>query len=105
MSPDPIRPHRIRRSPAEAASLVADWRASGLNKQAFCRERGILRSTLLSCLTRIEPAAAPVGFVELRPRREPADRLRLEIDGCLAVTGLDVAAAAALIAALRSDRR
>ena len=103
MASDPLPRVRKRRSADEAAALVADWRSSGLTKQAFCRERGLLRSTLVSCLSRV--TAAPAGFVEVRPRREPVVGVQLEIEGGLRVTGLDVTTAAALIGALRAVSR
>lgn len=51
--PTPTAPRRRRtRTLAEAKSLVARWRASGLTQQAFCESEQILRSTLDSCRRR-----------------------------------------------------
>jgi hypothetical protein len=37
---------RRRRSQAEAAALVAEFEASGLMRQEFCRQRGLAIGTL-----------------------------------------------------------
>jgi hypothetical protein len=37
---------RRRRSPAEAESLVAEFEASGLLREAFCQQRGLAVGTL-----------------------------------------------------------
>jgi hypothetical protein len=37
---------RRRRSPAEAEALVAEFEASGLLREAFCRQRGLAVGTL-----------------------------------------------------------
>ncbi len=102
----PIR----RRTAAEAIALVEEWRSSGLNKNAFCEQRGVLRSALISCLSRAAPVeaypAAPDGFIEVRPSpSRTCAGLTLEIEGGLRVTGLDVATAAGLVSALRAVRR
>ena len=99
---------RVRRSAEEAAALVADWRASGLNKEKFSRQRGILRSALMSCVERVlaRESASPSGFIEVRP---PASTtwagLSLEFGPCLRLTGLDVTTAASLVSALMTVRR
>lgn len=101
-------PIRVRRSAEEAAALVADWRASGLNKEEFSRQRGILRSALMSCLDRVlaRESASPSGFIEVRPPASTASGgLSLEIGAGLRLTGLDVAMAAALVTALMPVRR
>ncbi len=97
---------RTHRTAVEAAALVAEWRASGLNKQSFARQSGVLRSTLNSCLKRVDQgASAPAGFVEVRPARiQSTGDLTLEL-GELRVIGLDVGTAAALVVALRSVAR
>ncbi len=102
----PIR----RRTAAEAIALVEEWRSSGLNKKAFCEQRGILRSALMSCLDRVASVewcpAAPDGFIEVRPSpSRTCVGLTLEIEGGLRVTGLDVATAAGLVSALRAVSR
>jgi hypothetical protein len=96
-----------RRSREEASALVSDWRASGLKQAAFCQQRDIPRSALVSCLGRVSRSEssppAPTGFIEVRRQSPPcAAVMTLEIDGGLRMTGLDVSTAAALITALRS---
>jgi transposase-like protein len=46
MSEEQLRVARRRRTPAEAAQLVAEYQASQLSKREFCRERGVAVSTL-----------------------------------------------------------
>ncbi|MBA3591900.1 MAG: hypothetical protein H0W48_14750 [Methylibium sp.] len=102
-------PLRLRRSPAEAAALVADWRASGLNKEEFSRQRGILRSALTSCLDRVlaRESASPTGFIEVCPPASvnAGGGLSLEIGECLRLTGIDVSTAVTLVSALMRVRR
>ncbi len=105
-----ITPPIRRRTAAEAIALVEEWRSSGLNKKAFCEQRGILRSALMSCLDRVAPVApypaGPNGFIEVRPSpSRTCVGLTLEIEGGLRVIGLDVATVAGLVAALRTVRR
>ncbi len=108
ISHPPSSPVRVRRSAEEASALVADWRASGLNKEEFSRQRGILRSALTSCLDRVltRESASPSGFIEVRPPSAVAvGGLTLEFGGGLRLTGLDVVTAAALVSALLPVRR
>jgi len=102
-------PARRRRSTEEAIALVGEWRSSGLNKDAFCRERGVLRSSLLSCLQRVAThesrSLAPQGFVEVRPSASALMCLALEFAGGMRVVGLDVPMAVALVTALRTARQ
>jgi len=102
-----VRPPRRHRSAEEAAALVADWQASGQNKEAFCRHRGIVRSTLSSCLLRVTGggrASAPAGFVERLPPSDPVG-LSLDVGGGMRLIGLDLASAITLVTALRQVRR
>ncbi len=46
MSEEQVSAAPRRRSPAEAAQLVAEYEASGLSKAQFCRTRGVALSTL-----------------------------------------------------------
>ena len=63
------RPRRVR-TLSEARDLVAAWKASGQNKEAWCRSQGILRSALFSCLYRVEESSpSPTGFIEVKPAR------------------------------------
>lgn len=102
-------PARRRRSTEEAIALVGAWRSSGLNKDAFCRERGVLRSSLLSCLQRVAThesrSLVPTGFVEVRPSPSVLPCLALELEGGMRVVGLDVPMAVALVTALRTVSR
>ena len=106
------KPRRIR-SIAEARELVAAWKASGQNKEAWCRTQGILRSALLSCLYRVEALDRPPeksGFIEVRPAAAPAEHgappssLVLELGSDLRLLGLDNAGAIAVLRALRQER-
>ena len=46
MSEDQVGKGRRRRSWAEAAQLVTEFEAGGLGREEFCRERGLVSSTL-----------------------------------------------------------
>ena len=96
---------RRHRTATQAITLVGSWRSSGQTKAAFCRERGIAPSALLSCLRRVTRyetgSPAPTGFIEVQPLR-PESGMSLEIAGGLRVTGLDIQTAAALVTALRA---
>ena len=46
MSEEQVRTTRRRRSWAEAEQLVTEFEASGLGREEFCRERGLVSSTL-----------------------------------------------------------
>lgn len=111
------RPPRRVRTLAEARDLVAAWKASGLNKEAWCRSQGVLRSALLSWLSRVEThgvASEPAGFIELRPVAEapgtaatgPASPgpIILELGSGMRVLGMDVAQIVDLVSALRQER-
>ncbi len=103
-------PTRRHRTAAEAIALVEEWHSSGLHKKAFCEQRGIRCSALLSCLNRVAASEAqssvPHGFVEVRPSSlRTCAGLTLEIDGGLRVIGLDVANVAELVSALRAVPR
>lgn len=98
------RPRRIR-TLSEARELVAAWKASGQNKEAWCRSQGILRSALLSCLYRVEARGPePAGFIELKPAVPAApSAVVLELGHGLRVVGLDAAGVVALVLALRTE--
>lgn len=107
---DPVPPRRRIRTLSEARDLVAAWKASGQNKEAWCRSQGILRSTLQSCMIRIEERGSePVGFIEVKPaQRNPVatsapSPVILELGHDLRVIGLDAAGLAALVRALRAE--
>lgn len=102
-------PRRRVRTITEARELVAAWRASGLNKESWCRSQGILRSALLSCLSRVEaldgPGVVP-GFIEVRPGSRavpPPGSLIVELGSGMRLVGLDAAGAVALIRSLRQE--
>src|SRR5215469_986744 len=67
---------RRRRSRSEAASLVAEYEASGLSRQEFCRQRGLAVGTLDKYRRRVyggsRSVAGPMLPVEVAPspRRE-----------------------------------
>lgn len=101
---------RRNRTIEEAVALVDAWRTSDLSKDDFCRQRGIVRSSLTSCLQRVEKresqSSVAAGFVEVRPRSSPScTALTLEIDGAYRVVGMDMPTMIALISALRSMPR
>ena len=61
---------RRRRSQAEAAALVAEFEASGLMRQEFCRQRGLAIGTLDKYRRRVHKRrsmAAPMVAVEVVP--------------------------------------
>lgn len=62
---------RRRRSQAEAAALVAEFEASGLMRQEFCRERGLAIGTLDKYRRRLHgkgrSMGAPMVAVEVVP--------------------------------------
>jgi ABC-type protease/lipase transport system fused ATPase/permease subunit len=105
------RPRRRIRTLAEAHELVAAWKASGLNREAWCRSQGILRSTLQSCQGRVEKRSpVPAGFIEVKPAgvspatpaSASASALTLDLGHGLRVVGLDAAAVVELVRALRA---
>jgi ABC-type protease/lipase transport system fused ATPase/permease subunit len=103
------QPRRVR-TLSEARELVAAWKASGLNKEAWCRTQGILRSALLSCLYRVEERSpTPSGFIEVKAAPVAAiassapSALVLELGPGLRVVGLDAAGVVALVRALRTE--
>lgn len=102
---------RRHRTLDEARALSAAWRSSGMSKEGWCREQGLLRSSLESCLTRVMQAEAaersgPVGFMAVEPPPgrsspsspgpgvvedgDPAPGLTVMIGDRLRVTGLDL---------------
>jgi hypothetical protein len=62
---------RRRRSQAEAAALVAEFEASGLMRQEFCRQRGLAIGTLDKYRRRVHgqgrSMSAPMVAVEVVP--------------------------------------
>ncbi len=48
----PARQHRRHRNHAEADQLAAEYEASGLTREAFCRERDVALKTLCRYVTR-----------------------------------------------------
>lgn len=109
------KPKRQHRSLEEARDLVAAWRSSGIGKEAWCRERGLRRSMLSSCLYRTEAAEAQPSsaatFLAISPPRslrpaavEPpatSPSVSIELPCGLRVTGLDAASAAIVVRLLR----
>ncbi len=53
------------------AVVVADRRKSGLSQKAFCDARGITPWKFSYWKARVEGAAPPMDFVELRPGPQP----------------------------------
>ena len=106
-----VMPKRQHRTLDEARALVAAWRGSGQGKQAWCREHGLLRSTLSSCLYRLDEAdaarPAPGTFIALRPPRavhaaevdqspSPAT-VAIDLPSGLRITGLDARGVATVV--------
>lgn len=52
---------RRRRSRTEAAALVAEFEASGLMRQEFCRQRGLAVGTLDKYRRRVDGGSRSVG--------------------------------------------
>jgi len=88
-----VRKTRRRRSRAEAEQLVAEFEASGLGREEFCREHGLVASTLARYRQRRQrdqgEAAAPRRWVAVELAGSPqaasgltvvlASGLRIEI--------------------------
>jgi hypothetical protein len=110
------KPKRQHRTLDEARDLVTAWRGSGMGKEAWCRERGLLRSVLSSCLYRVEAAdaapTAPATFIPIRPAVHPQPELMeppvrsrtvaIELPDGLRITGLDASGAATVVRLLRT---
>ena len=65
----PTRKHRRHRNRTEADQLAAEYEASGLTREAFCRERGVGLKTLCRYVTQYRrqkaiPLQAP-RFVQI----------------------------------------
>ena len=110
--PSRSRSRGPQRTREEAAALVCQWQASGLSKQGWCNEQGILRSALNSYLHRTKRqviAAPPVSqpFIELQ-RRPPVTvtprMVRITLEGPVATAELTVADLGALIQHLSEAR-
>jgi hypothetical protein len=106
---DRPRPPRRVRTLDEAQVLVGAWKASGQNKEAWCRSQGILRSALQSCLYRVgerRPSPGPTGFIEVRPSSAvdaPLAGLVLELGHGMRVVGLDRDGVLSVIRALHQE--
>jgi len=103
---EPRRSPRRIRTLAEAGELVATWKASGQTKGAWCQAQGLLRSTLQSCLQRVEAKDLAPGFIEIRPTSATEEHgsggtLILELGHGMRLVGLDVAQAIALVRGLQ----
>lgn len=114
---DQVVPKRRVRTLTEACDLVAAWRASGQNKEAWCRSQGVLRSALMSCLYRVDNmhagAIASPGFIEIRPPTStpspsadspPIPPIVLDLGHGMRVLGMDVAQVVDLVRVLRQER-
>lgn len=115
---DQTIPKRRVRTLSEARYLVAAWKASGQNKEAWCRSQGILRSALMSCLYRVDNlhavGTASPGFIEIRPPTEVAPApsadaptappIILDLGHGMRVLGMEVAQVVDLVHALRQVR-
>ena len=101
----PGRGHGSQRSIEQAHELISQWQASGLSKQAWCREQGILPSALNSYLHRtkrqlIAASAVSHPFVELRRRSSDAvapRMIRLALAGSVAMAEMTIDDLGALI--------
>jgi hypothetical protein len=101
----PGRGHGVKRTLEEAAALARQWQSSGQSKQAWCAERGILLSTLSSCLRRIRqreekaPSTRPHTFIELQhvPSTAAVRPIRLTLAGGSAIAEVTVEELSALI--------
>lgn len=81
----PVR--RRRRTPQEIATLVAEYRRSGLSQHAFATSRGISLSTFTNWLGRLRPGGAlvrsvaqrlvPVRITGPRPWEGSAERIEI----------------------------
>ena len=111
----PSHPGRGRgpqRSIADAHALVSQWQASGLSKQSWCSEQGILPSALNSCQRRtkgplIAASAVSHHFAELRRRSSDAvapRMIRLTLAGSAATAEVTLDDLGALIERLLKVR-
>ena len=70
---------RRRRSLQEAAALVAEYEASGLSRQEFCQQRGLVVGTLDKYRRRVHGGSRSVAGLMIpvevapSPRRQPSD--------------------------------
>ena len=94
MSEEQVGKGRRHRSRAEAEQLVTEFEASGLGREEFCRERGLVPSTLARYLKRRQQeqgdAAVPSRWVAV----ELADSH--QAGASKAASGLTVALASGL---------
>ena len=85
MSEEQLSVARRRRTPAEAAQLVAEYQASQLSKRDFCRERGVAVSTLEAYRSgrRLGLAARPKAarWMEVEVRAAPSGAVEEEGSG------------------------
>ena len=74
---------RRRRSRAEAEALVAEFEASGLMREAFCRQRGLAVGTLDNYRQRVHggPRSAAGPMVAVEVVRSPAREASNDVDG------------------------
>jgi hypothetical protein len=74
---------RRRRSRTEAEVLVAEFEASGLKREAFCRQRGLAVGTLDKYRQRVHggPRSVAGPIVPVEVVRSPAQEASIDIDG------------------------
>jgi hypothetical protein len=81
----PARKHRRHRNPAEADQLAAEYEASGLTREAFCRERDVALKTLCRYVTRYRRQKAGTlqspRFVQLEVTAGGASALSILLRG------------------------
>jgi hypothetical protein len=91
MSEEQVGARRRRRSRAQASQLVADYEASGLSREEFCRERELALSTLVR--------------YRKRRRQEQGDAAGPNRWVAVELAGAHPAGASGLAVALASGRR
>ena len=74
---------RRRRSRVEAAALVAEFEASGLMREAFCRQRGLAAATLDKYRRQAHggPRSVAGPMVAVEVVRSPAGETNSDVEG------------------------
>ena len=107
-------PQKNQRSAAQWAEIIAQYRASGLHDERFCREHDLTLHTFRKWkyrypATQREPTAKSTkGFVEIVPTaRQAVGPLRISLDERLTIecpVGMALDSVVRLITALRDGR-
>jgi hypothetical protein len=105
---------RRRRSVSEAEDLAAAWRASGESQTKWRRSHEVLKTTLPSCLDRVQRSESVAvcpslsGFIAVHPPKaveEAPCEVRIELGGGAQILGLDVDGVIAVLRGLRESSR